>query len=74
MRDTKTYCGIILDDNNRKPICRLWFNSSQMYLGTIDANKRETKNKIDSLDDIYAHAENIRETTHRYLAESPPDD
>lgn len=22
MRDTKSYCGILLDDNNRKPICR----------------------------------------------------
>src|SRR5690606_17940041 len=29
MRDTKSYCGILLDDNNRKPICRLRFNFSQ---------------------------------------------
>ena len=28
IRDTKTYCGILLDDNNRKPICRLWFKPS----------------------------------------------
>ena len=28
MRDTKSYCGILLDDNNRKPICRLRFNYS----------------------------------------------
>ena len=26
MRDTKSYCGILLDDNNRKPVCRLHFN------------------------------------------------
>jgi hypothetical protein len=25
-RDTKTYFGILLDDNNRKSIARLWFN------------------------------------------------
>src|SRR6202000_1005398 len=25
-RDTQSYFGILLDDNNRKPICRLHFN------------------------------------------------
>src|SRR5699024_4173156 len=25
-RDTKSYFGVLLDDNNRKPICRLHFN------------------------------------------------
>lgn len=25
MRDIKTYCGILLDDNNQQPICRLHF-------------------------------------------------
>jgi len=35
-RDTKSYFGILLDDNNRKPICRLHFNSSQKYIGLFD--------------------------------------
>src|SRR3546814_6517260 len=26
MRDAKTYCAVLLDDNNRKPIARLHFN------------------------------------------------
>ena len=30
-RDTKSYFGILIDDNNRKPICRLHFNASQKY-------------------------------------------
>ena len=29
IRDQVTYCGILLDDNNRKPLVRLWFNNSQ---------------------------------------------
>ena len=41
-RDTQTYFGILLDDNNRKPIARLWFNRSKKYLGIFDENKRET--------------------------------
>ena len=42
MRDTQSYCGILLDDNNRKPICRLFFNQSQKYLGLFDAEKNCT--------------------------------
>ncbi|MGL1862805.1 MAG: type I restriction endonuclease [Pseudodesulfovibrio sp.] len=61
MRDTQSYCGILLDNNNRKPLCRLHFNTSQYYLGIIlDADKNEERIPIDSLDDIYAHADRIR--------------
>ncbi len=38
-RDVRSYFGILLDDNNRKPICRLWFNGTQKYLGVFDENK-----------------------------------
>ena len=31
-RDTQSYFGILLDDNNRKPLCRLHFNSSNKYV------------------------------------------
>lgn len=65
-RDTQTYFGILLDDNNRKPICRLRFNHSQKYLGLIDSQKNETKVPINSLDDIYKHADKIIETVKLY--------
>lgn len=38
-RDTQSYFGILLDDNNRKPIARLHFNRSQKYIGTFDSEK-----------------------------------
>lgn len=60
MRDTKTYCGIILDDNNRKPICRLWFNRAQYYIGLFGENKKEERVPIDSLRDIYQHASRLK--------------
>lgn len=53
MRDTKSYCGILLDDNNRKPICRLRFNYSQKYLGLFDANKAEEKIPIGAITELY---------------------
>ena len=68
MRDRQTYCGILLDDNGRKPICRLHFNSATVkYLGTIDAEKNETKNRIESLNDIYKYAEQIKAAVEVYL-------
>lgn len=38
-RDTKSYFGILVDDNNRKPLCRLHFNRSQKYIGLFDIEK-----------------------------------
>ena len=62
-RDAKSYFAILLDDNNRKPLARLWFNGKkQKYLGLFDETKTETRYPIDSLDDIYQHAQQIRET------------
>ena len=67
MRDTQSYCGVLLDDNNRKPICRLHFNRGQKYLGTFDQEKNETRNPIESLDDIYNFADQLRTTAGYYL-------
>lgn len=69
MRDTKSYFGILLDDNNRKPICRLHFNTSQKYLGIIGADKKETKNAITSLDEIYNFSDQIKAAIGFYAAE-----
>lgn len=52
-RDTQSYFGILLDDNNRKPVCRLHFNRTQKYVGILDADKKETRHAITKLDDIY---------------------
>ena len=40
-RDTLSYFGILLDDNNRKPICRLHFNRPQKYFSLFGADKKE---------------------------------
>ncbi|TFD26990.1 type I restriction endonuclease [Cryobacterium cryoconiti] len=62
-RDAKSYFAILLDDNNRKPIARLHFNSKkQKYIGIFDGDKVETRHPIDSLDEIYLHASAIRDT------------
>lgn len=65
-RDNKSYFSVILDDNNRKPLARLHFNTGQKYLGLFDAEKVETRHPIDTLDEIYGFAEQIRGTVHNY--------
>ena len=68
MRDAKTYCGILLDDNNRKPICRLWFNGKQRYLGVFDADKNENRIAINEVVEIYKHSDRLLESVARYEA------
>jgi hypothetical protein len=59
MRDQKSYCAILLDDNNRKAIVRLHFNSqTAKYVGTF-TGKEETRHSISELTDIFQLSEFI---------------
>lgn len=59
MRDAKSYCAILLDDNNRKPIARMYFNSpTARYLSTF-TSKEETKHAVMDPVDLYLHADAI---------------
>ncbi|MCA9552837.1 MAG: type I restriction enzyme HsdR N-terminal domain-containing protein [Myxococcales bacterium] len=71
MRDAKSYCSVLLDDNNRKPICRLRFNAKQKYIGLFDAEKNEERVPIDALTDIFKHAEKIKATLRAYEHPEP---
>lgn len=68
-RDSQSYFSIILDDNNRKPLCRLWLNGSKKYVGVFDKDKKETKNEILSLDDIYKYSTELLATIEFYSGE-----
>ena len=67
LRDAKHSCSVLLDNTNRKPICRLYLNTAQKRLGLINAKKSEECVSIDHVSDIFAHAGRIQETTRRYL-------
>ena len=70
-RDSKTYFAVILDNNNRKPIARLWFNRKQKYLSVFGEEKVETRLPIESLEDIYQYATQLRATVNGYLTTDP---
>lgn len=66
-RDTKSYFGILFDDNRRKPICRLHFNTSKKYISIFDEEKKDSRHPIDNLADIYKFSNNLVQTAVSYL-------
>lgn len=53
IRDAKSYCAVLLDDNNRKTIIRLHFNSPNVrYLGTF-SGKDELRHPVVGAVDLY---------------------
>ncbi|WP_196892436.1 type I restriction endonuclease [Aureivirga marina] len=66
-RDTQSYFGILLDDNNRKPLCRLHLNGNKKYISVFGEERKEEKVLIDSIDDIYELEEKLLNTADIYL-------
>ena len=69
MRDVKSYCGILLDDTNRQPICRLRFNSATKYLSLFHGENEE-RVRVESVDDIYKYADELKAAAAKYLQDA----
>lgn len=66
-RDTQSYFSILLDDNNRKPICRLHFNTSNKYIELFNNGKDNgEKILISSLDELYNFRKELHLTIGNY--------
>jgi predicted type IV restriction endonuclease len=65
MRDAKSYCAVLVDDNNRKPLARLHFNRSVKYVGFFDGDTEE-RIIIESLDQIYDFSDRLRNAAQKY--------
>ncbi|BDC71314.1 type I restriction endonuclease [Prescottella equi] len=68
-RDSKSYCAVLLDDNNRKPILRLHLNGKSVKFVTTfeDGSKVGIRHDIETVVDIYKFAEQIRSTVRGYV-------
>ena len=76
MRDSQNYCSVLLDNNNRRAICRLHFNSPSRKRLSIPSNERtrggarvSTFHDIESVNDISEYAEQLREAVRERLSE-----
>ena len=49
---------------------RLWFNQSPKYLGVLDPERNEERIPIETLDDTYSYADQLKATVE--LIKSPP--
>lgn len=65
-RDAQSYFAILLDDNNRKTICRLYLNGNKKYFVVLDENKKEVKTEIQTLDDIFSFSDKLFEIVENY--------
>ena len=77
IRDHKSYCSVLLDDNNNYQVVRLYFNNGKhMQIGLFDSfekydsgTKKVNFESIKDLKDLYNFEENIVHTVEIYLKE-----
>lgn len=68
IRDAKSYCAILFEDNNRKPICRLYFNSpTTKKIGIFSPAKEETRIPVEGPADLYSHCDAIETVVRSYI-------
>ena len=65
-RDAQSYFAILLDNNNRKTICRLYLNTAKKFIAILDENRKEIKTEIISIDDIFNFSEKLFEIVENY--------
>lgn len=64
-RDALSYFAILLDDNNRKTICRLYLGTGKKYLVVLDESKKEIRQEIQGIDEIYQHVDALLNVLNR---------
>ncbi len=60
LRDAKSYCSVLLDDNNRRPLCRFRFTDAKKVFVLFDDQKNEVPVPIAELNDIYQLADKLK--------------
>ena len=58
-RGTKFYFGILLDNTNRKPLCRLHLGEKQKFISLPSQEKQWEKFPIEKLDDLFKYADRL---------------
>ncbi|MDR0913075.1 MAG: type I restriction enzyme HsdR N-terminal domain-containing protein [Methanobrevibacter sp.] len=74
LKDRKTYCGILLDDNKNYTICRLKFNNPKNLSISLFDKFETTKNgkkigdniKLNNVSDIFEYKDRIKNTVKHY--------
>lgn len=71
IRDAVKYCSILFDDNNRKPIVRLYFNNlSNKKIGIFGVDKTEETYHIADVSEIRKYTDKIKAIINIYVINS----
>lgn len=73
MRDAQSYCTILIDDSNRKIVCRLRFGVTKKQIGILTAEKKEELFPLETVDDVYQYADQLKAIAAYYVAADPVD-
>lgn len=65
-RDTESYFGVLYNDNNRKPICRLNLDVRKKYIMIPDENKKFTRFYLNDLINLYDYKSQIIAAAKNY--------
>ncbi len=65
-RDSQNHLNILLDDTNRKPICRLGLEKAPKYVGIINDQKQEERVQIQHVHDLFQFADRFKATLAIY--------
>ncbi|MBQ3513477.1 MAG: type I restriction enzyme HsdR N-terminal domain-containing protein [Lachnospiraceae bacterium] len=66
-RDAESYFSILIDDNNRKPVCRLNLDTKKMQIFLLNEDKTFERIYIESLNDIYNYKDRLIDTAQKYI-------
>lgn len=60
IRDTVNYCGVLLDNSNKKPICRLYFGTANKSIMLFDKDRQGDKIPMNDIYDINHYADRLK--------------
>ena len=69
IRDRKSYCSVIVDDNQQKPVARMYFNTlNDLQLRFYEGQAWGPFVKLGALESIHDYSDAFREAVERILA------
>jgi hypothetical protein len=71
MKDAKSYCAILFNNNNRKPIIRLYFDGKSKFVQIFDTPEG-TKFPISRPEDLYGCKEALLNAASQYAEKKEP--
>lgn len=66
-RDAESYFSILIDNNNRRPICRLNLDTKKMQILFPTENKSFERIYLESLNDIFLYKERLIQIAEKYM-------